>query len=196
MAGTGSIAHDLRTLPNLLTLARIALIFVAACLFFYVSRGAGMVLAVIAGVTDYADGAIARATGQVTRLGEVLDQFSDLCFESLVLIIAVSHGFFPPLVLIVYLLREFWVTTIRRFMAAHNLNIPSSFAGKLKTNFVMWGFLPTFLSISGYAPQWEPWLGHLGRLSVAVGIIAGYVSAWRYSRAFVAGYDEASRARN
>ncbi len=186
-----TLARDIRTIPNLLTLARIALILVAAGLYFYVSPGAGIVVAVVAGVTDYLDGAIARATGKVTRLGEILDQFSDLCFESLAFLVAISSGFVPPIVLMAYLFREFWVLAIRRFMAAHHLNIPSSFAGKLKTNFIMWGFLPTFLSVSGYLPGLQPWLAHLGRLGLGAGLVASYVSAWRYTRAFVAGYNSA-----
>src|SRR5688572_26802035 len=114
----GRLARDLRALPNIITLLRISLLIVAAAVYFAGARGTGIVLAVIAGVTDYLDGAVARATGQVTRLGEILDQFSDLCYESLVLIVAVAQGFFPPWVLLVYLAREFWVVCIRRFMAA------------------------------------------------------------------------------
>jgi CDP-diacylglycerol--glycerol-3-phosphate 3-phosphatidyltransferase len=187
----GRLAQDLRALPNVITLLRIALLLIAAAVYFAGHPGVGIVLAVIAGVTDYVDGAVARATGQVTRLGEILDQFSDLCYESMVLIVAVAQGFFPPWVLLLYLVREFWVVCIRRFMAGARLNIPSSIFGKLKTNLVMWGFLPTFLSIAGLVPGWEPWLGHFGRAAVGAGLLMSYLSAFGYTRAFIRGYDVA-----
>ncbi len=183
------LARDLRTAPNLLTLARIVLLVVAAVVYFYASRLAGVVLAVVAGVTDYADGAIARATGQVTRLGEILDQFSDLFFESVALIVAVTSGIFSPLYLVAYLLREFWVMSVRRFMAGHGLNIASSWLGKAKTNVLMWAFLPTFLSAAAVWPAANERLAIAGRVLAAIGIGIGWLSAWSYTRQFARGYD-------
>src|SRR3954471_4474246 len=65
-------AADLTTTPNLITLSRIVLIVVAAGLFFGGYRRMGVVLGAVAGWTDYLDGWLARRTGQVTRLGEIL----------------------------------------------------------------------------------------------------------------------------
>ncbi len=183
-----SLALDIRRVPNLLTLSRIALIALAAGVYSYWSKGGGIALAVLAGLTDYLDGAVARATGQVTRLGEILDQFGDLCYESLALLIAVSEGFFPPPVLFLYLLREFWVGAVRRFMAGAGADIPSSIWGKLKTNFLMWGLLPAFLSISQALPSLEPYLARLGQTAVGLGLVFSYVSAAQYTRAFAASY--------
>jgi phosphatidylglycerophosphate synthase len=134
---------------------------------------------------------VARATGQVTFLGEVLDHFCDLCLESSVLLMAVTVGFFPPVVLLIYLLREFWVTCLRRFVASTGNNIPSSIVGKVKTNLLMWGFLPMILSISGQLPSLEPYLGHLARVSVGLGLVLSYISGWGYTRSFFAIYERA-----
>ena len=82
--------------------------------------------------------------------------------------------------------------TIRRFMATAGMNIPSSWAGKFKTNLIMWGFLPSFNSIGGLVPSCEPMIGHVGRIAVGLGLVASYLSAWGYTRAFMAGYDEAT----
>ncbi|MBN2577208.1 MAG: CDP-alcohol phosphatidyltransferase family protein [Deltaproteobacteria bacterium] len=190
MAST--IRKDLRTAPNIVTLLRIGILCLAVPVYFYVSHGAGIVLAIVAGVTDYLDGYLARRLGQVTRLGEILDQFCDLCFESFLIAIATLQGFFPPYFLFVYLLREFWVTGLRRFMAEARMNIPSSLAGKVKTNLIMWGFLPTYLSISALLPSADPYLGHAGRIMVGLGLAAGYYSALGYTKAFAAGYAEAT----
>jgi len=189
-------AADLSTAPNLITLSRLVLILIAAAFFFAGYMGIGIVLAIIGGVTDYLDGWLARRTGQVTRLGEILDQFCDIFYESLVLYIAIAQFHFLPLwVLPVYLARELWVTTIRRFMAGHQLNIASNFYGKLKTNLVMWGFFPTYLSIVGAARGLEPALTYLAWAAIGIGLIFGYLSAWDYTRQLIVGYDQIARAR-
>jgi CDP-diacylglycerol--glycerol-3-phosphate 3-phosphatidyltransferase len=190
MAST--IRNDLRTVPNVITLSRLALLLMSVPLYMFVSRGLGMALAMVAGLTDYLDGYVARRTGQVTRLGEILDQFSDLCFESFVIVLATLQGFFPPAFIFLYLLREFWVNVIRRFMAGGRMRIPSSLAGKIKTNLIMWGLLPTYLSISGVAPGGEPYLTYAGHILVGLGLVAGYYSALGYTRVFAAGYTEAA----
>jgi len=188
-----ALARDLRRLPNLLSLARIVLIVLGGFLYFYVSTILGIVVAVIGGLTDYVDGAIARATGQVTRMGAILDQFGDLCFESMALLVAVAQGFFSPLVLFAYLFREFWVTCIRRFLADERTDVPSSIWGKLKTNFLMWGMLPAFLSISRTVPALEPHLSRLAYVGVGLGLVFSYLSAVGYTRAFVAEYERRVR---
>lgn len=189
-------AADLSTAPNLITLSRLVLILMGAGFFFAGHTTVGLVLAVAGGVTDYLDGWLARRTGQVTRLGEILDQFCDIFYESLVLYIAIAQFHFLPLwVLPVYLARELWVTTIRRFMAGHQLNIASNLWGKLKTNFVMWGFLPTYLSIVGVLPALEPGLTYFAWGAIGVGVAFGYLSAWDYTRQLIVGYDQIARAR-
>lgn len=184
--------RDLRSTPNTITLSRIILLWVAVLVYFYFAIIPGLLLATLAGVTDYLDGYVARRTGQVTRLGEILDQFSDLCFESFVILLGTVKGYFPAVFLCLYLFREFWVMTIRRFMAAAGMNIPSSWAGKFKTNLIMWGFLPSFISIGGLLPSFEPVFGYVGVMAVGLGILASFISGWGYTRAFIAGYDEAT----
>ena len=187
-----TIRKDLRSIPNIITLSRIVLIWLGVLVYFYVSHGVGIGLSILAGVTDYLDGYVARRTKQVTRLGEILDQFCDLCFESFILIIATLQGFFPPYFIFLYLFREFWIMCLRRFMAGARMNIPSSLAGKVKTNLIMWGYFPSYLSISALVPAAEPYLGHFARLVVGLGIAAGYYSALGYTKAFAAGYAEAT----
>jgi cardiolipin synthase len=186
---SSSFARDVRTLPNIITLSRIALLGLGGALYFNGHTTAGIVLAIVAGLTDYADGAIARATGTVTRLGEILDQFCDLCYEVSVLTVAVHSKFFPAWIIPVYLFRELWVVSIRRYAAGRNTNIPSNLAGKAKTNFLMWGFLPTVLSIVGVFPGAEPWLARAGYLLVGFGLFLSYISGLAYTRAFVAIYE-------
>jgi phosphatidylglycerophosphate synthase len=104
---------------------------------------------------------------------------------------ATVQGFFPPLVICVYLLREFWVASLRRFMAAAHMNIPSSLAGKAKSNLIMWSFVPTYSSIANCAPALEPYLAYAAYLIMGLGLLASYMSAWGYTRAFATGYAQA-----
>ena len=79
------------------------------------------------------------------------------------LYVAVAKFHVLPLwVMIAYLAREMWVTTIRRFMAGHQINIASNLLGKVKTNFLCWGFVPTFVSIGGFLPMLDPAMAHTG----------------------------------
>jgi CDP-diacylglycerol--glycerol-3-phosphate 3-phosphatidyltransferase len=190
---SGSFAADLATIPNIVTLSRIFLVLVGAGLFFAGKPGLGILIAVLAGITDYLDGYLARRLKQVTRLGEILDQFCDIFFESVVVTVMAAHFHYLPLwFLTLYLVREFWITSIRRFMAGYQLNISSNLVGKLKSNFLLWGSFPGFLSIEGLLPGLEPWVRYLGQFGMGVGLVFGYLSGWNYTRQMVAGYNQIS----
>ncbi len=186
------LAQDIRTIPNIISLSRLVLIGVATLLYFNGFPGTALTIGIIAALTDYVDGAVARATGQVTRLGEILDQFSDLCYESIALTIFVHQGFLPIYVIPIYAVREFWTLSVRRYMAGQRKNIPSSFLGKLKTNMLMWGLLPSFFSMSGGLPQLEPALGWIGKGAITAGLVLSWLSGWGYTKAFIAGYESES----
>jgi len=180
--------QDLKLVPNVLTIVRIVFIFIATAIFFSGNHLLGIVLGVLAGITDYLDGYLARKLNLVTPIGELLDQLADVVFESTALLLVVSTGFITPIVLVAYLFREFWVTTIRRFVTARGLNISSGFLGKLKTNVLMWSFVPSGVSLAGFWPQLEPALGVFGRCSIVAGIALGYISGWRYTKQFARVY--------
>ena len=189
-----SFRRDLRKLPNLITISRVVLVCVAIFLYFKVDARVGLVVGTIAGLTDLIDGMVARATGQVSRLGEVLDQFSDLVFEAWVLyLVGAPEAGYPSWFLLAYLLREFWVVTIRRFMADYRINIASTVFGKLKTNFLMYGCIPSFGAFAGVFGPLNQFAWYLGLYGMGLGLIFGYIAAWHYTVQFVRGYDEVCR---
>jgi len=51
--------------------------------------------------------------------------------------------------------------------------------------------LPAYLSIAGLLPALEPYLAYAAYLIIGLGLLASYVSAWGYTRAFVTGYAQA-----
>ncbi|MCB9524704.1 MAG: CDP-alcohol phosphatidyltransferase family protein [Myxococcales bacterium] len=187
-----NIAQDLRGIPNLVSLARVLLLFVAITVWFAGFKVAGVALGIVAGLTDYLDGYLARRMNLVTHLGAILDQFSDLLFESTLLLMVMTSGVdgVPPLwLLVIYLVREFWITTIRRFMAAHGLTIHSNFLGKLKTNFIGWSFVPWFLYIADVVPGLATVWQILGWTGVGGGLLWSVLSAVDYSKQFFRAYD-------
>lgn len=188
-----SFARDLRTIPNMISLSRMVLITVSVGLWLSAYYLPGVIIGIAAGVTDYLDGYLARRLNQSTKLGEILDQFSDLFFEGAAILMLITHPEGAPAwVLFVYLVREFWVTTIRRFLASYQLNIASSFIGKLKTNFLGWCFAAYFFHLGQVFPEpVDTVMFVLGVVGLYGGLFWSYLSAWQYTRQFVALYPEA-----
>ncbi|MCA9540942.1 MAG: CDP-alcohol phosphatidyltransferase family protein [Myxococcales bacterium] len=188
-----SFSKDLRTIPNIITVSRIALVIIGVTLFYLGWPLLGVLTGAIAGVTDYLDGYLARRLNQVTMLGEVLDQFCDIFLESacILMLIGLPDGP-PPWTFFLYLLREFWVTTIRRLISAKGLNIPSSIFGKLKTNFIGWSFVFYFLHVAHALPALEPFIHWIALFGYYVGLTWSYISLFDYTRSFIRLYPEAT----
>lgn len=94
-------------------------------------------LFVIASVTDFFDGYIARSWNQKTTLGEILDPLADK-----MLILAAFLGLMmidraSPWAVFLILTREFFITGLRVVAASSGKNVSASIAGKVKTIFQM-----------------------------------------------------------
>jgi cardiolipin synthase (CMP-forming) len=77
-AVTHGLARDVLTLPNLITLARLACLPVFLWLLFgQENRVAAAALLAILGITDWVDGYLARRLNQVSELGKILDPVAD-----------------------------------------------------------------------------------------------------------------------
>jgi len=132
-------------LPNILALFRIAL--APLMLWFFIDRAnpiflgwhiswfdyfAGLIF-VIASVTDFFDGYIARTWNQMTKLGAILDPLADkmLILAAFLGLIAINRASIWAIFLI--LSREFFITALRVVAVSEEKNIASSMAGKVKT---------------------------------------------------------------
>ena len=179
----------LATGPNLITLSRLALLGIALP-GFYVFGAVHLAIALgaLAGITDYLDGWLARRTGQVTRLGEILDQFCDVVLELTLLTVAVSLGVLPLWVIVLHVLREIWVAAIRRSSIELGTNIPSRRSGKLKAAFVGWSCLPLLVGAAGLAGGWSSWLVMLGQVGVGIGLALTVVSGVAYTADWARAY--------
>jgi CDP-diacylglycerol--glycerol-3-phosphate 3-phosphatidyltransferase len=189
------LAREWRTVPNLLSISRIFLIYGAcACFLLGVAR-VGLVLGVLAGITDYLDGWVARRTGQVTELGAILDRLCDLVFESTWLLVATLLRLVSPVFLFLYLFRELVVLSARLWCGEHGVELKSSFIGKLKTNFFGYAAFCVYAQLGEVIPtSWGPkLLGTLSMLGLVGGLVLSYGSAYIYLRTFARAYNEDRR---
>ena len=121
-------------LPNQITLSRLVLaIGLFVVLHFHMYTWA-LVVFLVAASTDWIDGYIARKTGQVTRLGRILDPFADkivIC-GTFIFLSAVPGTQILPWMVVVVVGRELLVTALRGFLEQHEQDFSASMSGKLK----------------------------------------------------------------
>ncbi|OBS10895.1 CDP-diacylglycerol--glycerol-3-phosphate 3-phosphatidyltransferase [Acidihalobacter prosperus] len=127
-------------IPIMLTLLRIALIPVFILVFYLPWHWAPPVSALIftlAGITDWADGYLARRWNQTSRFGAFLDPVADKLMVTAALVMLVEQYASPWLTIpaIVIIGREITVSALREWMAevGERRKVAVAFVGKLKT---------------------------------------------------------------
>lgn len=131
-------------IANKLTLSRIIIIpfFMFALLFerlnanltlIMISRYAALLLFIVASVTDYVDGLVARRLNLESPLGRLLDPLADKLLITAAFVSFVDLQIFPAWIVIVILCREFIVTGLRSLGSAQGRIIHADRWGKHKT---------------------------------------------------------------
>jgi len=134
------------SLPNLLTLARIAMIPLIVALMYFPSdlfRWAALLVYTAACVTDYYDGKLAREMGTVSPFGRFLDPIADKLLVAAVVVMLVATGDVSGsslLAAIVILCREILVSGLREYLAELRVPMPVSNLAKWKTAVQMVAF--------------------------------------------------------
>ena len=133
------------TLASKITLARVAFIPVFM-VFMYLSGGMPglwMLLAlavfILASVTDWVDGYIARKNNQITDFGKFLDPLADKLLTIAAMLMFCQWGMMPAWALMVILTREFAVTGLRLVAVGKGTVIAAGWSGKVKTTCTMIG---------------------------------------------------------
>ena len=131
------------SIPNLLTLSRIFAVPILVFLLWRpdpVDYAITFVLYCIVGITDYFDGYLARAQGQISKLGQFLDPIADKIMVAAVIVMLIEneivHGL-AVIAAIVILLREITVSGLREYLAGLQVSVPVSKLAKWKTTFQM-----------------------------------------------------------
>jgi CDP-diacylglycerol--glycerol-3-phosphate 3-phosphatidyltransferase len=134
----------LLTWPNLLTLARIALIPVIMLVFFLPYSWSPPVTCLIfflAGVTDWLDGYLARRFNESSAFGRFLDPVADKLMVSttLLLLLSADSSWWLTVAVIIIIGREITVSALREWMAEMGAakQVAVSYIGKVKTTVQM-----------------------------------------------------------
>ena len=142
-ASSGLPARPL-ALPNLLTYARIGAVPVVVGLMYWQSIAEGplwvrwlaLAVFVTAAITDFMDGYLARAWGQQSSLGKMLDPIADKLLVGICLLMLAADGTIKGWSLwaaIIILCREILVSGLREYLAELRVSVPVSRLGKWKT---------------------------------------------------------------
>lgn len=168
------------TIPNVISFLRIALIPVFFALIVDPdTTAAGLVLFVFVVATDWVDGAIARATGQVSELGKVLDPVADRLAIAAGLIALVVADAFPLWAALLILIRDVAILVAGIvLLAKRRARIEVRTIGKVATFALMasiaciaWGNLGYVLAEAALACGWA---------FFAAGIVEYYVATFLY----------------
>ncbi|MCM1324622.1 MAG: CDP-diacylglycerol--glycerol-3-phosphate 3-phosphatidyltransferase [Acetobacter sp.] len=167
------------SLPNLLTISRIVvipLIFLSVyfdcCSFNYFAG----VLFIAASITDYYDGKLARARGEVSAFGRLLDPIADKLLVATALVVFLAKGMVSEISYIpifVILCRELLVSGLREFLREVNVGLPVTRLAKWKTGFQMVALGMIFFK------GWLFW-GALGEMLLWIAGVLTFITGYQY----------------
>lgn len=135
-------------IPNLLTYGRIVAVPLIVLCFFVEgrlassdwARWAALTLFVIASITDFLDGYLARIWNQTSNIGRMLDPIADKLLVASVLLLMAADGTIAGWSLwaaITILCREILVSGLREYLAALKVSVPVTRIAKWKTTLQM-----------------------------------------------------------
>lgn len=166
-------------LPTVLTLSRI-LVIPIFIVTVYQHPVLGAVIFSIASLTDYLDGYFARHSGEVTKLGVILDPIADKFLVVSALIVLVDMGRLPAWIAIIIIVREFFVTGLRAIALSRNIVIPAEMGGKIKTVTQMIAILCLILMGSIFDID----LYDIGIILIWIALVLAVVSGVQYTLSF------------
>lgn len=151
-------------LPNKLTMVRMILAFIIIILLVFPFEAIGVdipklfineslvinikyiiagVLFIIASLTDFLDGYIARKYNLVTDFGKLIDAIADKVLVNSVLIILAASGFIHPIIAVIVITRDTVVNSIKMLAASKGKVVAAIKSGKIKTASLMVGITLT-----------------------------------------------------
>ncbi|MDO5036830.1 MAG: CDP-diacylglycerol--glycerol-3-phosphate 3-phosphatidyltransferase [Tissierellia bacterium] len=123
-------------IANKITIFRIFLVPVFLILMYMEGEAyqiAGGLVFILASMTDWIDGYLARSRKLVTTFGKFMDPLADKVLTSAAFIILVEKNIIPAWAVIIIIARELLITGFRTLASSKNITIAASPLGKLKT---------------------------------------------------------------
>lgn len=131
------LSNEVWNLPNALTLFRIFLVpFLVVVLLtkFTAREFVGLAIFLVAALTDFFDGWLARRRNQTTKLGALLDPIADklLTSAAFISLVEMDPRYTPAWMVVIIIGREFAVSGLRSIAAQQGVTIAASPLGKWK----------------------------------------------------------------
>ena len=133
-------------------------------------------LFIIASLTDFLDGYIARKYNLVTDFGKLVDAIADKILVNSVLIILAAQGFIHPIIPVVVIIRDSVVNSIKMLAASKGKVVAAIKSGKIKTACLMVGIVLTLF----YNLPFELWNVSVGSVLLFLATILSIVSGVQY----------------
>ena len=131
---------DFFTIPNILSYIRILLVpAIVVAYAIYQKYLLATAIIFVSGITDIADGYIARKYNIVTDFGKVMDAIADKVLVNGVLIILACQGRLHYIVPVIIVTRDIVVDSIKMASGSKGKVVAASWPGKIKTIFMMIG---------------------------------------------------------
>lgn len=166
-------------IPNLLTGARIVAVPLALVVMVLGHSPLALLwIFVLASISDYLDGYLARKWNVISPLGVMLDPMADKLLVAVMLLHLLNEAAVPLLLVALILLREMYVAGLRDYLGSRNVALPVSAGGKWKTATQMLA-ITLLLFCQAYQSESSAMLGY-GLLWASA--ILACISAYHYSR--------------
>ncbi|MBQ2946555.1 MAG: CDP-diacylglycerol--glycerol-3-phosphate 3-phosphatidyltransferase [Bacilli bacterium] len=133
-------------------------------------------LFILASITDFLDGYIARKYNLVTDFGKLVDAIADKILVNSVLIILAAQGFIHPIIPVVVIIRDSVVNSIKMLAASQGKVVAAIKSGKIKTACLMVGIVLTLF----YNLPFELWNVSVGSVLLFIATILSIVSGVQY----------------
>jgi cardiolipin synthase len=136
-----TIWQQLRTVPNMLSLLRLALVPVFLVLILSGLNWQAVVVLAVASITDFLDGYLARKLNQTTRLGQLLDPAADRLYIFATLVGLSIVGYVPVWLAVVVIGRDVLLFMFYPVLAKHGYGpLPVHYLGKAGTFSLLYAF--------------------------------------------------------
>ena len=177
-----------RTIPNQITLSRIAFVPLLMFLILFesdISRIVAMVLFFLAALSDAADGYIARSLNQTSLFGKFADPIADKLMIAGALISLLQLGELSAWVVMAIIAREFLVTGLRILAISEGKQIGASMLGKAKTISHVALVLAILVDRTfAPGPGWEILRTVCLALALTLSVVSGFEYFYRSRRLF------------
>ena len=173
-----------KNIPNYLTIGRIIVIPIIITTFYldnskYAHR-IGASLFVLASITDFFDGYIARKFNLVSSFGKMFDPIADKLLVGCVILMLVKRGLVSEIPCLLILAREFLVAGLREFLAIVRVSVPVSRLAKVKTFTQMFALSILILGSKDAAGSY---LNLLGQITIWIAAILTLITGFSYFKA-------------